>query len=79
MPNDTRARLEEIFRAVFNAPAAVDVTVAQQKKTPEWDSLAHVMIVTAIESEFGITLDADEQLRMTSFEATAALLTERGL
>ncbi|MBA3557890.1 MAG: acyl carrier protein [Gemmatimonadaceae bacterium] len=46
---------------------------------PNWDSLAHVSLVAAIESEFGITLDAADELRMTSFQATQLLLEEKGL
>jgi acyl carrier protein len=47
--------------------------------TSSWDSLAHVALVTAIESEFRVSLDAADQLQMTSYTATALLLEERGL
>ena len=70
-------RLQEIFRAVFDVPAGTDVTGLRQMNTPKWDSLAHVSLVTAIESEFGISLDAADQLRMTSYAATSLLLDEK--
>ena len=70
-------RLQEIFLAVFELPAGADVTPLRQLSTPTWDSLAHVSLVTAIESEFGISLDAADQLRMTSYAATVVLLEER--
>jgi acyl carrier protein len=44
-----------------------------------WDSLAHVSLVAAIESEFNMTLDAADALRMTSYRATELLLEEKGL
>jgi len=72
-------RLQDIFRAVFELPRNADVTNLDQTNSPRWDSLDHVSLVAAIESEFGISLDAADQFRMTSYPATAALLEEKGL
>ncbi|NKD56095.1 acyl carrier protein [Haematospirillum sp. 15-248] len=44
-----------------------------------WDSLAHVSMVAAVESEFGVNLDSTDMERMTSFAATRLLLEEKGL
>ena len=51
----------------------------RQINQKNWDSLAHVSLVTAIESEFEVTLDAADALRMTSYQATQLLLEEKGL
>lgn len=72
-------RLQDIFRAVFELSGDVDVTGLDPTNSPRWDSLDHVSLVTAIESEFGLSLDAADQLRMTSYAATATLLEEKGL
>lgn len=72
-------RLQDIFRAVFELSGDVDVTGLDQTNSPRWDSLDHVSLVTAIESEFGLSLDAADQLRMTSYAATTTLLEEKGL
>jgi acyl carrier protein len=77
MDTDTTSRLQDVFRAVFEVPDGADVTSIRQISTPKWDSLAHVSLVTAIESEFGVSLDAADQLRMTSYAATALLLGEK--
>lgn len=71
------ARLQAIFRAVFEIPDGTDVTALRQLHTPKWDSLAHVSLVAALESEFGVSLDAGDQMRMTSYAATEALLQEK--
>jgi len=63
---------------VFELPAEIDVTSLDQSNSPRWDSLDHVSLVTAIESEFGVSLDAADQFRMTSYVATAILLEEKG-
>lgn len=72
-------RLQDIFRAVFELPPGSVVTGVRQLSTPGWDSLAHVGLVTAIESEFGLTLDGADQLQMTSYATTFLLLEGRGL
>lgn len=72
-------KLEDIFRAVFELSNGVDVTRVRQISEPRWDSLAHVSLVAAIESEFSISVDAADALRMTSFNATKLLLEEKGL
>jgi acyl carrier protein len=79
MNAETTDRLQDIFRAVFELPASAEVSGLRQMHTPAWDSLAHVTLVTAIESVFGVSLDAADQLQMTSYTTTALLLEERGL
>ena len=34
--------------------------------TPEWDSLNHVQLLSAIEKKFGIEISADEAFKLTS-------------
>lgn len=75
----TTEKLQDIFRAVFELPAGADVTRLRQISEKKWDSLAHVSLVAAVESEFGLTIDAADAMRMTSFQATQLLLEEKGL
>lgn len=79
MTAESTAKLQEIFRAVFELPATADVTRVRQINEPKWDSLAHVSLVAAIESEFDLTIDTADALRMTSYPATQLMLEERGL
>jgi acyl carrier protein len=72
----TDGKLQQIFRAVFNLPATCDVTTVCQTTESNWDSLAHVSLVLAIESEFGVNIDAGDTLRMTSFDAVRSVLQE---
>ncbi len=79
MKTQTSDRLQDIFRAVFELSEVVDVTNLDQTNSPRWDSLDHVSLAAAIESEFAVSLDAADQLRMSSYAATALLLEEKGL
>ena len=69
-------QLRAIFRAVFELPPTRDVSTVRQISEKNWDSLAHAMLVAAIESEFGLSIDPSDALAMTSFEATKAFLAE---
>jgi acyl carrier protein len=72
-------KLDEIFRVVFNLPETSDVREVRQASEHGWDSLGHLSLVSAIESEFNVTLGAADTLRMTSYETTRIVLEEMGL
>ena len=72
-------KLVEIFRVVLDFDENYDVSSVRRLTEANWDSLAHVSIVAAIESEFGLNLESAEMERMTSFAATRLLLKEKGL
>ncbi len=77
MTPDTDAKLQDLFRAVFKIEPDVDVTRVEQDNCPGWDSLAHVMLMGALESEFGIVVDVAETIDLTSYEAVAAYVEEK--
>lgn len=77
--NTLDSTLQDIFRAIFDLPSDADPTQLHQGMTERWDSLGHVGLVTAIESEFGITLDAVDQIGMVSYDAVRQMLEHRGL
>ena len=70
-------QLAEIFRLVLDLPPDAEVTQLRRVATPKWDSLANATLVTALESEFRITLDARETDRLTSYKAALLLLEEK--
>lgn len=72
-------RLQALFRAVFDLLPSADVFTCRQANTPAWDSMAHVSLVAAIESEFGLTIDAGDSLTLTSYEAVRLYLEGQGV
>jgi acyl carrier protein len=79
MISTNEIKLAEIFRIVLDLSADYDVLSARRLAEQNWDSLAHVSIVAAIESEFGLSLESADMERMSSFAATRLLLEEKGL
>ena len=78
MTQDNEEKLAEVFRAVFSLGPGSDVVDVRQLNTPGWDSLAHVSLVAALESEFGIAVDIGESLELTSYRAIRHYLEQRG-
>ena len=75
--SDNVAKLEEIFRIVLDLPDGSDVSNVRRLTTRRWDSLTHVSLVAAIESEFGLQFDTAMSERLTSFQAAKLLIDER--
>jgi acyl carrier protein len=44
---------------------------------PEWDSLAHMNIISSLESEMGITLDIEEVLEIEDVEDIIEVVNSR--
>ncbi|MGH9554550.1 MAG: phosphopantetheine-binding protein [Terriglobales bacterium] len=79
MTSQSATTLQNIFRAVFHLGESVDATRVRQLSEERWDSLAHVTLVAAIESEFGVKLELAEALQLTSYEAAKLLLEGKGM
>lgn len=78
MLDRNEAKLQEIFRSVLELPDGFQVDRARQLSVESWDSLAHVSLMLAIESEFGIGIDVADQIALTSYAAIKLHLEERG-
>jgi acyl carrier protein len=48
-------------------------------KTPGWDSVAHMRLVSEIESAFDIMLDTDDVIGMSSFPVAREIVAKYGV
>jgi acyl carrier protein len=71
-----QSRLEQIFRAVFELPPDAQVLNIRQINFRKWDSLGHVLLMSAVESEFGLEINIAASTKLTSFESLELYLTE---
>jgi acyl carrier protein len=78
MTAENETKLQDIMRESLAIPADVDVTRARQLAIETWDSLAHVSLMLALESEFDMTIDIADQIALTSYPAIRLYLEERG-
>jgi acyl carrier protein len=75
--------MEEKLKKVFADSLGIDkdlVTDAlKYNLIPEWDSVAHMSLVAAIEDEFDIMLDTDDIIDMSSFKKAKEILAKYGV
>ena len=72
-------RLRRVFRTALSLPDDHDVDTLEYRSIANWDSIAHMSLVAAIEDEFGLMLDTDEVLDLSSFGMAVALLDKHGV
>ena len=76
MPLD---RLKQAFVTALGLPEGCDVTGLEYRSIVEWDSLAHLTIVTTIEMTFDVMLDTTDVLGLSSFSACVEILKHHGV
>ena len=68
--------LEKIFSEVFGLPEASVVDSLALSDIPNWDSLAHMMLIVRLEETYQVQLTGDEIADIKSVgDARSALLT----
>jgi len=68
------AKLSDIFHDVFDDESIVLTPQLTADDVDEWDSLAHVRLVLAVEKKFGLKFSAAEVGRLKNVGEFAALI-----
>jgi acyl carrier protein len=76
---NNRDRLRKLLAEVLRIPEELVTDATTLLNTETWDSFAHLELIVAIESEFGLSLSADDIATMTSFPAIRTALISRGV
>ncbi|MCG5217241.1 acyl carrier protein [Streptosporangium sp. KLBMP 9127] len=71
-------RLSTVFRGALGLAPDARVDALEYRSVPQWDSLAHMSLIAAIEEEFDVMIDTDDVLDMSSFAKAVALLEKHG-
>lgn len=67
-------KLNEIFRDVFDNKALTVEDTTTVEDVEGWDSLAHIMLLSAAEEEFGIKFDMKAVLKLKNVGAMVDLI-----
>jgi acyl carrier protein len=60
-------KLRVIFSESLNINANDVIDELRYSEIPQWDSVAHMALIAAIEEGFDIMLDAEDVINMSSF------------
>lgn len=67
-------KLKQVFVDSLSIDASLVVDDFAFNSIPEWDSIAHMALVTEIDDVFDIMLDTDDVLDMSSFAKAKEIL-----
>jgi acyl carrier protein len=71
--------LKKTFCKALEIGADADFDKLEYRSIPEWDSVAHMRLVGALENKFDIMLQTDDVLGMSSFQKAREILQTHGV
>jgi acyl carrier protein len=74
---EVSARVKHVLSQVLDLPAGAIGPDVSASSSPAWTSLNHLMMISQLESEFGIVFTNQEIRELTSFSAILATLDKR--
>ena len=72
-------KLKQIMSNLFEIEEDEITDESSIDNIENWDSLKHINMIIAIEEEFGISIDEEEMVEMTSFVDIKRILRDRGV
>jgi|TARA_B100001063_G_scaffold201407_1_gene194815 acyl carrier protein len=70
----------ETYKQVFIEALSIDKSKFNDKikynEIPEWDSIAHMTLISALEEKFSISIDTDDVVDFSSFEKGKEILAK---
>ncbi|BAL97466.1 acyl carrier protein [Rubrivivax gelatinosus] len=71
-------KLVQAFVIALGISESSVVDTLTYESIPQWDSVAHMALVTELEAAFDVMLDTEEILAMSSVAATREILIKHG-
>ena len=64
---DVRDRISTIFQEVFEVTDG-EVNSIKYQSIQTWDSIGHMVMISEVESAFGISIEMDDVITISNFE-----------
>ncbi|HET9794892.1 MAG TPA: acyl carrier protein [Thermoanaerobaculia bacterium] len=77
MTETTDDRLRRVAAAVFRLPLEGVAADLREGETPGWDSVGQLMLMLAVEEEFGVTFPVEDLTRLRGLPEIGAYLEGR--
>ena len=73
----------ETYKKVFTEALSIDKAKFNENikynDIPEWDSIGHMTLISALEENFSISIDTDDIVDFSSFEVGKKILSKYGI
>jgi acyl carrier protein len=77
--SENEARLQAAFREALGLSGELDVAGLTYRGIRQWDSVAHMQLITAIETAFELMLDTDDVIGMSSYDKAREIVRKHGV
>jgi acyl carrier protein len=74
-----RSKVEGIFQDVLSLDSSANWDDLRYQQVETWDSLGHMAIVAELEDAFGILMETDDIVDMSSFGRALEILSKYGI
>ncbi|NUR63327.1 MAG: acyl carrier protein [Catenulispora sp.] len=71
-------RLRGVFVQALELEDGVDPGVIRYRNHPRWDSLGHMTLIVAMESEFDVEIGPEQLIEIDCFDAAVKVLRDVG-
>lgn len=71
--------LEQIFADALGIPVEQVCDALTYQGIPQWDSVAHMGLIAQLEDHYGLLLDTDDIIDMSSVIKAREILTKHGI
>ena len=71
---DNAEKLREIFTKALEIDKGIVIDSLEYNSIPQWDSVAHMSLVAAIDDAFDIMMETDDVIDMSSFGKAKEIL-----
>jgi acyl carrier protein len=67
-----------VFRQTLELSDEVDLRAVSYRSIPEWDSVAHMALVAALEDQFDVMFETEDILEMSDLSKAVGILARLG-
>jgi acyl carrier protein len=71
--------VRQAFAEALDLPADTDIEALELGNQPHWDSVGHMALVAELEDRFGIELETDDIIDMSSYAKSIEILRRYGV
>ena len=74
----TETEFRKIFAEFMTIPEDVDWSQVRYQEVEGWDSIAHMALIGELEDQFGIMLETDDVIDMSSYDKAKDIVAKYG-
>ncbi len=72
-------RLQTVFAQALDLEPGIDLGAIRYRNHQHWDSLGHMTLIVAMESEFEVEIGPDQLMQIDSFDTAVKVLRDAGV